>query len=619
MSNHLRICLLLLVCSPSLASEPKHGFAYFGKLKYTKDVAHFDYTNPDAPKGGTVRTAEVATFNNLHSFVDKGSLAYYVEPRLGAIIYDPLMKGSEDELGAYYCRLCETVEVADDYSWVEYTLRQNAYWHDGQPVTMEDVLWTFDIYKTKASITWRAAFSEVERLEQTGPWSFKFHFTPTSEKSGHLIIQTAVFTTLPKHYWKDRKFDATTLEPPLGNGPYKVDEVDPGHSVSFERVKDYWAKDLNFTRGMYNFDRIESSYYFDKSVMLQALRADLFDLYREQDETFFHTAYDFDASRAGLFLRKTYKMGVSYGMHYGIVLNQRRDVFNDIRVREAVTLAYNFEWANRVYYHGGLARNNSYFMRSGLQAKGLPSNAELALLEPYRDQLPARVFTDPVDLPKNESSGRNRDTLLRAHELLHEAGWVIRDFVRVNEKTGEPLTIDFVVSSNLFERSLTPFVENLKRLGIHAVIRKIENNLMVNRLRSYDYDATIRKFYTYLIPFPYRMRQQFTSQYADTRNMLNYAGIKNPVVDILVEKIAQSRTEEAMNTAGRALDRTLLWNFYLIPDGHPVGRHLLYWDRFGHTPLGAEYINWTGFPQLWWFDEDKDARIKTGLAELNKQ
>jgi microcin C transport system substrate-binding protein len=312
-------------------------------------------------------------------------------------------------------------------------------------------------------------------------------------------------------------------------------------------------------------------------------------------------------------------MGVSYGMHYGIVLNQRRDVFNDLRVREAVTLAYNFEWANRVYYHGGLARNNSYFMRSGLQAKGLPSNAELALLEPYRDRLPARVFTDPVDLPKNESSGRNRDTLLRADELLREAGWVIRDFVRVNEKTGEPLTIDFVVSSNLFERSLTPFVENLKRLGIHAVIRKVENNLMVNRLRSYDYDATIRKFYTYLIPFPYRMRQQFTSQYADTRNMLNYAGIKNPVVDILVEKIAQSRTEEAMNTAGRALDRTLLWNFYLIPDGHPVGRHLLYWDRFGHTPLGAEYINWTGFPQLWWIDEEKDARIKTGLAELNKQ
>ena len=619
MSIYLRICLLLLVCSSSLASEPKHGFAYFGKLKYAKDVAHFDYTNPDAPKGGTVRTAEVATFNNLHSFVDKGSLAYYVEPRLGAIIYDPLMKGSEDELGAYYCRLCETVEVADDYSWVEYTLRQNAYWHDGQRVTMEDVLWTFDIYKTKASITWRAAFSEVERLEQTGPWSFKFHFTEASEKSGHLIIQTAVFTTLPKHYWKDRKFDATTLEPPLGNGPYKVDEVDPGHSVSFERVKDYWAKDLNFTRGMYNFDRIESSYYFDKSVMLQALRADLFDLYREQDETFFHTAYDFDASRAGLFLRETYKMGVSYGMHYGIVLNQRRDVFNDLRVREAVTLAYNFEWANRVYYHGGLARNNSYFMRSGLQAKGLPSNAELALLEPYRDRLPARVFTDPVDLPKNESSGRNRDTLLRADELLREAGWVIRDFVRVNEKTGEPLTIDFVVSSNLFERSLTPFVENLKRLGIHAVIRKVENNLMVNRLRSYDYDATIRKFYTYLIPFPYRMRQQFTSQYADTRNMLNYAGIKNPVVDILVEKIAQSRTEEAMNTAGRALDRTLLWNFYLIPDGHPVGRNLLYWDRFGHTPLGAEYINWTGFPQLWWIDEEKDARIKTGLAELNKQ
>lgn len=619
MSTYLRICLFLLVCNSTLASEPQHGFAYFGKLKYDKDVPHFDYVNPHAPKGGTVRTAEVFTFNNLHAFVDKGTLAMFVEPRLGAIIYDPLMKGSEDELGTYYCRLCETVEVADDYSWVEYALRKNAYWHDGKPITMEDVLWTFDIYKTKASITWRAAFRDVERIEKTGPWSFKFHFTETSEKNGHTIIQTAVFTTLPKHYWKDRKFDATTLEPPLGNGPYRVAEVDPGHRVTFERVKDYWAKDLNFTKGMYNFDRIESNYFFDKSVMLQALRADLFDFYREQDETFFHTAYDFEASRKGLFLAETYTMGVSYGMHYGVVLNQRREVFKDVRVREAVTLAYNFEWANRVYYHGGLDRNNSYFLRSGLQAKGLPSKAELALLEPYRDQLPPRVFTHPVDLPKNKSSGRNRDTLQRADELLTEAGWVIRDFARVNEKTGEHLTFDFVVSSNLFERSLTPFVENLQRLGIDAVIRKVENNLMVNRLRSYDYDATIRKFYTYVIPFPYRMRQQFTSQYADTQNMLNYAGIKNPVVDILVEKVAESRTVEAMNTAGRALDRTLLWNFYLIPDGHPVGRHLLYWDRFGHTPLGADYINWTGFPQLWWFDKEKDARVKAGLAELNKQ
>lgn len=608
------LCLLLPMSAA--ATEPSHGFSYFGDLKYPKDMPHFDYVNPHAPKGGVVRLSVVGTFNNLHPYVDKGIVAIFIDTRLGGLLYEPLMRASQDELASYYGRLAETIEVADDYSWVSYKLREDAYWHDGKRVTVADVIWTFEAIKTKGSATLKSTYRDIVDLEQTGPWSFKFHFSETAEKTPQLIIQTASFAPLPKHYWETRKFDATTVEPPLGNGPYRIAEVDLGHKIVYERVADYWAKDLNVSVGHFNFDRIETIYFFDNTVMLQALRAGVVDYYRDQNESDFATAYDFDGYHKGLFKKETYTMGTSYGMHYGVVFNLRRDPFKDIRVREALTLAYNFEWANRVYWHSGMDRNNSYFMRSGMQAKGMPSEAELALLEPFRDQLPERVFTHAVPLPKNKPFGRNRETLLQADRLLREAGWVIKDLKRVNERTGEPLSFEFIVTLGDHERMLVPFVDNLKRLGIDTSLRKIESNLMVNRMRQYDFDASMRKIYTYKIPFPFRLRSHFTSQYADLPNMTNYGGIKNPVVDFLVEKVTQAGTEEEMNTAGKALDRVLLWNFYVIPEGHPVGRHLVYWDRFGHPPLGVEHMNWTGFPRLWWFDKERSARVDAGIAAL---
>ena len=606
----------LAVCASTFAvgGEPSHGFAYFGNLKYPKDMAHFDYANPDAPKGGVIRMPGIGSFNNLNPYVDKGILPYFMDPRLGSAIYDPLMKASEDELASYYGVLAESVEVADDFGWVTYTLRDNAYWHDGVPVTVDDVLWTFDMLKTEASISWRSGYREIVALERVGPRSFKFVFSEDAEKTPHLIVQTTGFTTLPKHYWENRDFGATTLEPPLGNGAYRIGRMEPGHRIAFERVEDHWARDLNVSVGHYNFDRFEVIYFFDENVMLQAMRAGVFDYYRDQNEATWATAYDFEAYRQGLFRKEAYTMGPSYGMHYGVVLNTRRELFKDIRIREALTLAYNFEWANRVYWHDGMARNDSYFMLSGMQAEGLPGEAELELLEPFRGRVPERVFTHPVELPKNRSFGRNREELKRAHALLVDAGWVVRDFVRVNEETGEPLTFEFAVSSIAHERMLVPFVDNLKRLGIQAVLRRMENNLMINRLRTYDFDTTIRKFYTFKIPQPARLRSQFTSRYADPPNMTNYAGIKDPVVDHLVEKVIAATTEEEMNVAGQALDRVLLWSFYLIPEGYPIGRKIVYWDRFGHPPLGVEHMNWTGFPHLWWIDAAKSARVDAWLA-----
>jgi microcin C transport system substrate-binding protein len=614
------LCIILHLLAAGLTWQTclanDHGFSYFGDFKYSKDVAHFGYVNPNAPKGGTVRMAFVGTFNNLNPYAGKGLVPAMIDPRRSTIIYDTLMSRSGDEQGVYYGKLAEKVEVAEDFSQVTYTLRENAYWHDGLPITMEDVVWTFDTIRRDATIEWRSAYRDIDRLEVNGPRSFTFHFTAAAEKNPQLIIQTAGFIPLPKHYWGERDITVTTMEQPVGSGPYKIGLIDPGHKIVFDRVKDYWAKDLNITRGHYNFDHIEAIYFFDKSVMLQALRGGVFDYYRDQNENDFATAYDFNGFHRGLFKKETYTMGEAYGMHEAAVFNTRREIFKDIRVREALTLAYNFEWANRVFWHSSMDRNNSYFMRSGLQASGLPSEAELALLEPFRDHLPPRVFTDPVELPRNKAEGRNRDTLLKADALLREAGWVVRDFKRVHEDTGEPLTFEFLVSYVDYERMLTPYVDNLRRLGIETVLRKVENNIMVNRMRTYDYDMTMRKFYTYAIPYPARLRGQFTSQYAPLPNMTNYAGIENPVVDVLVEAVAQARTREQMNTAGRALDRVLLWNFYLIPDGHPVGRHLVYWDRFGHPPLGAEYMTWTGFPHLWWLDEEKNARVEAGISDM---
>ena len=608
-----------LVFLPALvvSGEPSHGFAYFGNLKYPKDMAHFDYANPDAAKGGQINLSIVGNFNNVHAYVDKGNLTPFMNTRLSSRVYDHLMRWSEDELASYYGLLAESVEVADDYSWVAYTLRDNAYWHDGEPVTVDDVLWTFKMLKTKASISWRIYYEDFDRVEQTGPRSFRFHFTEDAETGPPLVVLTARFTTLPRHYWEQRDFTATTLEPPLGNGAYRLAEVEVGHKVVFERVEDYWGRDLNVNIGHHNFDRIVYMYYFDRNVMLQALRAGFVDFFFEEDEGHFHTAYDFEAYRKGLFKKETYRMGYSYGMHESVVFNNRRDLFKDIRVREALTLAYNFEWANRVYWHSGLERNNSYFMRSGMQARGMPSAEELKLLEPFRDQVPERAFTHPVPLPKNDVFGRNRDTLLRADALLVEAGWVIEDFKRVNTETGEPFTLEFIVRYGLHERMLVPFVDNLKRLGIDAALRKLESNLMTNRLRNYDFDATIRKLYTFMVPIPARMKSTYKSQSADQPSQTNLPGIKNPVVDLLVEKVLNAKTEAEMNTAGRALDRVLLWNFYVIPEGCPLGRHPVYWDRFGHPPMGREHMNWTGL-HLWWFDKEKNARVEAGLAGLRE-
>ena len=623
----ISIFLCALFVCVAHAQESSHGLSYFGDLKYPKGFDHFEYVNPDAPKGGTVKLAGVLKFNNLHFPVNGGVPQVYMDVRRHLMTYDRLMKKSEDELASYYGLLVESVEVAEDYSWVGYTLRQNANWHDGVAVTIEDVLWTFNTMKADGSIAMKSAYRNWEKIEQTGPWSFRFHFSEAAEKTPRLAIQTAGFVVLPKHYWTEknadgelvRDFTSTTLEPPLGNGAYRVAEVEQGRRIVFERVEDYWGRDLAVNKGHHNFDRIEMLYFFDDGVRLQAHKAGVIDYFRDEDEKAVATGYEFDAVDKGLFNKESYKMGMPFGMHWGIVLNARREKLKDIRVREALALAYNFDWGNRVLGHGGYLRNDSYFMGSDMATTGLPSQAELELLEPFRDQVPPKVFTHKAQLPQSHPFGRNREALLQADKLLEEAGWVVRDFKRVHKDTGEPYTIEFVVFMILHERMLVPYVDNLKRLGIDAKVRRVESNIMATRRRNYDYDSTVWKFYQFDIPISAWLRSNFLSRNVNMADMRNFSGVDNPVVDFLVEKVIGAKSEPELTAAGRALDRVLLWNFYVIPEGYPKGRHLLYWDRFGHPPLGVEHMDWTGFPYMWWFDEEKSARVDAGIAKLKEK
>jgi len=608
------VLLGTIAVSPALAGEPTHGFSYFGNLKYPKDFPHYDYVNPDAPKGGKVSIARIGTFNNLHPFVDKGTAAACIDVSC-MLIYDALMKYSYDEPWAAYGNLAESVQLADDYSWVAFTLREGIYWHDGVPMTVEDIVWTYNKIVNEGAVGWRANFKDCLGVEQVGPRTVKFTFGESAPGTAQPAIDMADFWPLPKHYWEGKAFNATTLDPPLGSGPYRIEEVDPGHKIVYERADDYWGRDLNVNIGHYNFDTIEYIYFLDKNVVIQAHKAHVFDFRYEGDSKSWATAYDFDGYHHGLFRKDLRKIRRAYGMNWGIVLNTRVDRLNDIRVREALTLAYNFEWSNRVLWHDDSTRNTSFFMGSDLAARGLPSASELALLEPFRGQIPERVFSHEYTLPENEPHGRNRDTLLQADGLLEAAGWVVRDFKRVNHTTGEPFTLDFLARSVDEERLLIPYVDNLKRLGIESRLRRVESSQGINRVRKYDFEVLVMGMWQNDIPLHWLVRSYFRSQNADRHNMRNFSAIRIPAADLLVEEIIAADTQEDLNVFGRALDRIVLWNFFVIPGGYPKGIRMVYWDLFGYAePVPG--MRTTGFHDTWWFDAEKSARVEAGIAAL---
>ncbi|MCW9040256.1 MAG: extracellular solute-binding protein, partial [Rhodospirillales bacterium] len=521
---------------------PVHGIAMHGDLKYPSDFKHFEYVNPDAPKGGTVRLASIGSFDSLHPFIIKGESADGI-----GNIYDSLTVAAADEPFTRYGLLAESMEMPDDRSWIIFNLRPEARWHDGKPVTAEDVIFTFEIQREKGTPQFKFYYKDVTKVEQLDPRRVKFTFKDGKNRELPLIVSEMAI--LPRHYWEGRAFDKTTLEPPLGSGPYKVEELEPGRHITYRRVADYWGRDLPVNRGRDNFDLIRYDYYRDATVVIEAFKAGEFDYRAENSSKAWATAYEIPEIKDGRIVKAEIKHNRPAGMQ-GFVYNTRRDLFKDRRVREALAYAFDYERSNKTLFYGQYVRTRSFFDNSELAATGLPSQDELALLEPYRSQLPPEVFTTEYQPPVTDGTGRIRDNLRKAVTLLKEAGWHIKDNALVNDK-GTPFEFEVMLVSPLFERIVLPFAKNLERLGIKIRVRTVDTAQYIKRLETFDFDVIVFVWGQSLSPG--NEQQNFwSSEAADHPGSRNFAGIKDPVIDALVDNLVSAEDRPSLITRTRA-------------------------------------------------------------------
>ncbi|EWY41007.1 hypothetical protein N825_30420 [Skermanella stibiiresistens SB22] len=582
----LLIALLTLGQTPALAETARHGLAMYGEPKYPPGFQRFDFVNPDAPKGGSLVLSAIGGFDTLNTFTIRG------QPAAGVTnTFDTLMVESQDEPFTQYPLVAETVELPPDRAWVAFNLRPEARFQDGRPITPDDVIFSFDILRQTHPF-YRAYYANVAKVERTGDRTVRFTFAPGDNRELPLIL--GQLPVLPKHYWEGRTFDRTTLEPPVGSGPYKIARVDPGRSVTYERVADYWGKDLPVNVGRFNFGTIRYDYYLDPTVALQAFNGGLVDFRAENSAKNWATAYDQRLVESGRIKKEEIKVETPAGMQ-GFVFNTRRPIFADPKVRYAIAHAFDFEWANAVMFYGAYQRSDSYFENSDLEAEGLPSAAELEILEPLRGQIPDEVFTERYEPPSAGDRRVVRDNLLKARELLEEAGWVIRDGRRVNATTGEPLTFTILLDSPSFERVALPFVANLRRLGIDARVRTVDAAQYQNRISDFDFDMTTAIWGQSLSPGN-EQRDYWTSAAADHTGSRNLAGIKSPAVDHLVDLLISANTREELRARAAALDRVLLWGHYVIPQWYAGVSRVAYWTKLEHPrdlpPYGIAFDAW---------------------------
>lgn len=597
MLKRAALLALLLMPLPALAQQdaapaPVHGLAMHGAPKYPANFQHLDYVNPDAPKGGTFRQHVVGTFDSLNPFIVKGV------PAAGSTsIYETLLESSADEPFTEYGALAESLETPDDRSWVVFNLRPEAKWHDGQPVTADDVVWTFNALTSEGAPFYKAYYANIKAVEALSPQKVKFTFDMAGNRELPLIV--GQMPVLPKHYWTadGRKFGETTLTPPLGSGPYKFGVVKPGESVTYTRVTDWWGKDLPLNRGRYNFDTLSYEYYRDGNVALEAFLGGRYDFRQESTAKLWATAYESPAVKDGRIKKEVVKHELPQGIQ-GFIYNIRKPVFQDRAVREAMSYAFDFEWSNKQYAFDSYKRSQSYFSNSDMAATALPDEAELKILEPFRGKLPPEVFTTVYTPPKTDGSGNNRDNLRKAAQILEAAGYVTgKDGIRTHKTTGQRLEFEFIDDNPAFERWIMPFVQNLQKIGVKANYRSIDNAQYQNRMNNFDYDMTVMVFGQSSSPGN-EQREYWGSARADTPGSRNYIGIKDPVVDALVDEIVSAPTREDLVLRCRALDRVLQWGYYLIPNWHLAAWRIAYWDKFGKPDKMPEY----GLPvtETWW-------------------
>ncbi|MCW5731933.1 MAG: ABC transporter substrate-binding protein, partial [Alphaproteobacteria bacterium] len=531
------------------AESPKvrvlHAIAHHGEPRYGKDAIHLDHVRPDAPKGGELRLQDTGGFDSFNPFIVRGNPA----PGLG-LIYETLMESPPGESLVSYGLIAESVELPDDHTWVAFNLRPEARFHDGKPVTADDVVWTFETLKAHGRPFHRLYYANVAKAEAIGPHKVKFTFQ--GDKSLELPIIIGQLPVLPKHYWASREFDRTTLEPPTGSGAYRIREFEANRFIVYERVPDHWSRDLMLNRGRYNFDRVRYDSYRDTTVILEAFKAGEYDFRLEHSSRDWATGYDFPAMRAGHVLREEVKHGRPTGMQ-AFVFNTRRARFQDPKVREAFAYAFDFEWTNRNLFYGFNSRTKSYYSNSDFAARGLPSEAELKLLGPHRDRIPPEVFIKEYAPPSTDGSGNIRENLRIATRLLTEAGWRVQQGVLVNG-AGERMELEVLLVQPEFERIVAPYIRNLERLGVRARIRVVDTAQYQNRVRDYDFDMVIGSWPQSEWPGN-EQRDFWGSAAADRPAGRNLIGIRNPVVDDLVEKIAAAPDRDGLIAATRALDR----------------------------------------------------------------
>lgn len=576
-----------------------HALSLIGEPKYGPDFEHVDYVNPDAPKGGHARVSGFGGFDSLNPFISAGDPTGVVRFN----VYEPLMTSPLDDITAEYGLIAESVTVPADSSWVEFTLRPEARWHDGKPITADDVIYSFELLTKQGQPLYQYYYRNVVKAEKIDERRVRFEF---DEKGNRELPQImGQVWVLPKHYWEGRKFDEPTLEPPLGSGPYKVGEVKPGRSVTLERTDNYWAADLPINRGQNNFDRITAEYFRDESVEMEAFKAGQYDFRDENSAKRWATEYNFPALKRGDVIKAEIPHKRPTGMQ-AFVFNTRRPVFQDRRVRQALSYAWDFEWTRKTLFYGQYERTESFFSNSEMASEGLPSEEELALLEPLREHIPPEVFTTPFEVPRTDGSGNNRDNLRTAVQILREAGWSIKDGALIHAKTGQKLEFEILLVQPTFERVVLPFVDNLKRLGVQATIRIVDPAQYQRRMIEFDFDLVISGFAQSNSPGN-EQRDFWGSDGADTQGSRNIIGIKNPAVDALIEKIVYAETREQLVAATRALDRVLLHSHFVIPQYHVRTTRVAYWNRFGRPAKAPDYA--VGFLQTWWADPEKDAAL----------
>ncbi|MBI1202024.1 MAG: ABC transporter substrate-binding protein [Rhodopseudomonas sp.] len=592
--------------APASSANWRHGVSLFGDVKYPQGFKHFDYVNPAAPQGGTVRLSGFGTFDNFNTVVAgvKGNLAMGTD-----LMTETLMTPALDEVSTEYGLLAEAVSYPANFASVTYRMRANARWHDGKPVTVEDVIYSFNTYKTNSPF-YGAYYRHVTKVEKTGEREVTFTFDgPGNRELPQIVGQLPV---LPKHWWegadssgKKRDVTATTLEPPLGSGPYKVKEANTGRNIVYERVADYWGKDLNVNIGTQNFATVRYEYFRDGTVALEAFKGDQVDWRSENSAKNWATAYDFPAVHDKKVVKEEFPIRSSGGMQ-AFAFNIRRDKFKDARVRRAFNFAFDFDEMNKQLFYGQYHRVASYFEGTELASSGLPQGRELEILNTVKADVPPEVFTTLYSNPAGGSPQALRNNLREALKLFHDAGYEIKNTKLVNSRTGEPFSVELLVQDPAFERIMLFYKPSLERIGMHVTVRTVDSSQYENRLRQWDYDIITASWGESLSPGN-EQRGFWGSKAADMPGSRNLIGIKNKAIDTLIERVIFTKDRDDLVAATHALDRVLLWHHYVVPQWTYGKQRTARWDRFSHPDTMPKY-GAAAFPTIWWWDDAKAAK-----------